>query len=1399
MEWMNRRPAWLFLLLFALTPAIGCTSSNGSGGIGGKGGAGVGGAGGTNLDPGANGGAGGVFGPGGTTPVKLVVGPTSIQMTEGSLMTGKLSVAIDRPYSQSITVSIISSNPAVARAIPESVTFAPNTVMAHVVEVFAPVDDDTVPDSTTLTVFSQETGSAAVTVNVDDPDVQTLIPDASSVTMTEGRTENLTFRLFKRPASAVVVTLNASTADKLALGTTSLTFDASNFSVPQAVTLTAPQDPDAMAEHVSVTATPTGNVPPVNIPVTIIDDDAVNLDISPASVSLSEGSGMVITTGTVKVALTRAPATDVTVNVVSSIPGKVTVSPATLTFTAANFATAQTVTATPVPDDDAADEHATLTFSVTGVDPAPASRDVAVSIHDTDSQSLKVTPLMLSTTEGTSSTFTVALLLKPDGPTTVNIYSQNPGKLEVNPPVLTFNSADFATPKVVTVKALEDDDLVDDQIEVALITPTAMKDTSVKVTIADNDHQAIQLIPSGGGTSLIMQESRSGGAVSTSTVGVRLAYRPAGEFKVNLSSSSDKLTYSPNSLSFSPSDYSVPKFAVLAAPHDNDMVDDYVLFSGSTLDIPATSLPVTIIDTDVLNFDLSGTANPLAVSESYFPVMMVSPPAPLMLKLTVQPATDVTVTFTSSSSKVTVTPATCTIPGGAAGGNAYLMACPGTVVTAVPDDDGRSETAVITVSAPGLTSRTVPVVVTDNDVQALVVPPESPGLMIDEGGTKTFSVGLKLNPVVPVSVNLYSDTPAHFDVTPSTLTFSSKEPQTVTVRALNDDDMQDYSGKIVVQGASAGVEASSKVSVTEVNSDKQAIVLTSGPALTLTENTMTMIGVHLTYRPDPAKSDMITLSSSDADKLSIVGAAPIFTNQDYLTNKAVTISAARDHSIGAGKVTLTAASNLMGALAASSVPVSVTITDIDALNFIVTKSSVGPLSEMTNAKDMFNVTLTANPPTPVNVKVESSLPESLEAKFDSNACTLTDMSSICTVSVKALTDLNAQNESGTIVVSDASSPSQNIAAVMVSASTLDKDVQQIDFTPGGDMLIDEPPHDGTNPAGTTATFKVALHAQPPSDGTVVNITWLPLPATKNDGIDISPTQLTFDRANYSTPQTVTIKGIADNDLRTDAFSVRLSAPTLAIPDRFFNVAEGDKDTQEIVITKAVMDGGGGWSCDGTIVPQGQMIQSVQEGTSVPTAFCANLRYEPLTNTVVDAVASLSNLTVVTPMMMPLSFTIAAGGPNGYAAPHLVQIFASSDNMSTGDLSASVNLSSSGFAATRNVSFMVEDKQKQQLLLTRPNGDAVVSPVDVAPGPVTLKLRLAFRSSGGDVDVSCGLEMALAHVSLAKADYKLSGTTPQDVVISTMAASMSIVETGNLTCVADSLSTAITLRAIPAVN
>src|SRR3569833_1770267 len=142
-------------------------------------------------------------------------------------------------------------------------------------QLLATVDDDTINNTTTIFVNAGETGAKSVTVIVDDPDVQSLLVLPTKVSMTEGRTETLSVRLAKRPASAIVVTLASSSTATLTLDTPMLTFNASNYSIPQSVTLTGVKDDDAISEHVAVSLMATKNIQSLSVPVDITDIDVV--------------------------------------------------------------------------------------------------------------------------------------------------------------------------------------------------------------------------------------------------------------------------------------------------------------------------------------------------------------------------------------------------------------------------------------------------------------------------------------------------------------------------------------------------------------------------------------------------------------------------------------------------------------------------------------------------------------------------------------------------------------------------------------------------------------------------------------------------------------------------------------------------------------------------------------------------------------------------------------------------------------------------------------------------------------------------------------------------------------------------------------------------------------------
>ena len=106
---------------------------------------------------------------------------------------------------------------------------------------------------------------------------------------------------------------------------------------------------------------------PANVTLTITDDDEPpverGVDISPTALTIGEGDA---TGGSYTLKLIAEPSEAVLVSVSAPSDVGLTVAPARLTFTAANWSTAQTVTVTAAEDDDADDRRVTLTHSASG-------------------------------------------------------------------------------------------------------------------------------------------------------------------------------------------------------------------------------------------------------------------------------------------------------------------------------------------------------------------------------------------------------------------------------------------------------------------------------------------------------------------------------------------------------------------------------------------------------------------------------------------------------------------------------------------------------------------------------------------------------------------------------------------------------------------------------------------------------------------------------------------------------------------------------------------------------------------------------------------------------------------------------------------------------------------------
>ena len=203
--------------------------------------------------------------------------------------------------------------------------------------------------------------------------------------------------------------------------------------------------------------------------ISIIDDDELGLDLSPAPLTVTEGD----TTGeTYAVKLKSLPSEEVTVMVTGQSGTDLTLTGLsatnTLTFTTDNWDTAQTVTVKAGHDTDGANDAVTLTHTASGGNFEGVTADLAVTVDDDETVSVVLSETALSVDEGddTGATYTVKLATQPSEEVTVTVTGQAGTDLSLTglstTSTLTFTASNWNTAQTVTVKAGQDADGADD-------------------------------------------------------------------------------------------------------------------------------------------------------------------------------------------------------------------------------------------------------------------------------------------------------------------------------------------------------------------------------------------------------------------------------------------------------------------------------------------------------------------------------------------------------------------------------------------------------------------------------------------------------------------------------------------------------------------------------------------------------------------------------------------------------------------------------------------------------------------------------------------------------------------------------------------------------------------------
>ena len=202
---------------------------------------------------------------------------------------------------------------------------------------------------------------------------------------------------------------------------------------------------------------------PINdqtVTVTNNDDDVAGFTITE-----TEGSTAVDESGntdTFNIVLNAQPQSDVVLTITSSDTGEATVT-SLITFTSANWDTAQTVTVTGV-DDDIIDGTQTSTITISVNDASSddafdslADQTISASVADNDTSGFTIAETEGSTgvdESGNTDTFSVVLDAQPISDVVFTIASADTGEV-TSTSTLTFTSANWNNPQNVTVTGID--------------------------------------------------------------------------------------------------------------------------------------------------------------------------------------------------------------------------------------------------------------------------------------------------------------------------------------------------------------------------------------------------------------------------------------------------------------------------------------------------------------------------------------------------------------------------------------------------------------------------------------------------------------------------------------------------------------------------------------------------------------------------------------------------------------------------------------------------------------------------------------------------------------------------------------------------------------------------------
>ncbi len=389
--------------------------------------------------------------------------------------------------------------------------------------------------------------------------------------------------------------------------------------------------------------------------------------------------------------------------------------------------------------------------------------------------------------------------------------------------------------------------------------------------------------------------------------------------------------------------------------------------------------------------------------------------------------------------------------------------------------------------------------------------------VIESGTTDTYTVSLTVAPTATVTINFVTDGQLE-PITPLVFTtLNWNQPQTVTVKAVNDDVVEGLHSSVINHTASSSDPDYNGIAIPQVTvsiiDDDFAGVNVAPTTLAISEDGVTG-SYELVLTSEPTATVTINVNP---DGQSTAGPGVLtFDNTNWNISQTVTITAVDDlivegaHTSTIGHTATSADGNYNGIAVAD---VTANITDNDVAGVEITETGGSTNVSENGATDTYTVKLTSEPTATVTINVNpdgQSTAGPGVLTFDNTNWNISQ-----TVTITAVDDLIVEGAHTSTIGHTATSADGNyngIAVVDVTANITDNDVPGVEITETEGAT-------GVSESGTTDTYTVSLTVAPTATVTINFVT---------DGQLEPVTQLVFTTLNWNQPQTVTVKAINDD-------------------------------------------------------------------------------------------------------------------------------------------------------------------------------------------------------------------------------------------------------------------------------